>query len=89
MRPAHLTLHAQARAQQRAISNLQIQLLQVFGEDHYQKGGTHVSHIPKDTCAQLRRALDKIDGVAMVKDKAGRAITLEHMDKRFNVRGGA
>jgi hypothetical protein len=86
MRRSNLTQHAQARAQQRGISNLQIELLRVFGEDSYQKGGTCVSYIPDKTRALLRRALDNLDTVAMVKDGSGNAITLLHMDKRFNAK---
>jgi hypothetical protein len=89
MKRTDLTAHARARAQQRAISDLKIELLRVFGEDHYQKGGTWVSYIPREKCAQLRRALNKLDAVAMVKDGSDKAITVMHMDKRFNSKGAA
>jgi hypothetical protein len=86
MRRSDLTQHARARAQQRGISNLQIELLRVFGEDRYQKGGTCVSFISNKTLALLRSALDKLDTLAMVKDSSGKAITLMHMDKHFNAK---
>ena len=86
MRRSDLTKHARARAQQRGISDLQIELLRVFGEDRYQKGGTRVSFIPNKTRALLRSALDKLDTVAMVKDGSDKVITLMHMDKHFNAK---
>jgi hypothetical protein len=88
MSRSDLTLHAQMRAQQRGISELQIELLRVFGEDFYQKGGTCMSYIPEKTLGQLRSALDKLDTVAMVKDGSDKAITLMHMSKRGNTRRG-
>lgn len=81
-----LTRHAQARAQKRGISDLQIELLRVFGEDSYQKGGTCVSYIPNKTRALLRSALDKLDTVAMVKGDLDKVITLMHMTKHCNAR---
>ncbi len=86
MSRSDLTRHAKARAQQRGIGELQIELIRVFGEDFYQKGGTCVSYIPDKKRAQIRKALDRIDNVAMVKGDSGKVITLMHRNKQFNTR---
>lgn len=72
------TRHAQARQQQRGISDLQMQLVQFFGEDHYQKGGCCVAYVPEATIRRIRAALDGLGGIALVKSPAETVVTVMH-----------
>lgn len=45
MRAQSFTEHAQKRKQQRGISDLQVELIRTFGDDHFQKGGCSLSFI--------------------------------------------
>ena len=83
MAKRNLTEHARQRQQQRGISELQIELLQVFGENHYQKGGEYLCFIPEKKIALLRSALEKMSNVAMVTNGGEQVITLMHMDRRI------
>jgi hypothetical protein len=76
-----LTQHAQRRKQQRGISNLQIRLIQFFGEDRYQKGGGTVTFISEKEIKNLRAALDRIDKVALIKTPTETASTVLHMTR--------
>jgi hypothetical protein len=84
MRSDRMTEHAQKRKQQRGISDLQVELLNIFGEDHYQKGGCSLSYIPERKLAMLRNAIDNLSNVALVKDASGRGITMMHMNRRVS-----
>lgn len=84
MNAKNLTRHAQERKQQRGISDIQVELIRIFGEDHYQKGGCSLSYIPEKKLAQIRNALDKLSNVALVKDGAESGITFMHMDQRIH-----
>ena len=77
------TRHAQARKQQRGISELMEELIRVFGEDHYQKGGCVLSYIPEKKLSQIRCALDKLSKVALIKDSTEKGITFMHMNQRI------
>ena len=79
----YLTEHARQRQQQRGISELQIELLHSFGEDHYQKGGDSLCFIPEKKLSQLRSALEKMSNVALVKSGGGHVITVMHMDRQI------
>lgn len=83
MRSNNLTEHAQKRKQQRGIDDLQLELLRVFGVDHYQKGGCSLSYIPARTLTDLRNAIDKLHNLAMVKGANDHGVTILHMDKRL------
>ncbi len=83
MKQRHITEHAQRRLQQRGISDLQIQLITVFGEDRYQKGGDMLSYIPERMLANLRQAIDRLSNVAIVKSGQGKVITTMHMDRKI------
>lgn len=76
------TRHAQRRSSQRAIRGLQIQLIQFFGVDHVQKGGSAVSYIPERLIHQLRAALDRCDGVSIIKAADESVVTVMHLDRR-------
>ena len=80
----YLTEHARQRQQQRGISELQVELLRHFGEDHYQKGGEYLCFIPERKLIQLRNALDKMSNVAIVKSGSGQGITVMHMNRRIH-----
>lgn len=73
--PYASTKHAQKRQSQRAISDVQIELIYHFGVDHYQTGGSTLSFIPDRTISQLRAALDRCSGVAIVKGEREKMIT--------------
>ena len=83
MKTNNLTEHAQDRKQQRGINDMQISLINMFGEDHYQKGGCCLAYIPEKKLIQLRKAIDKLSNVAVVKDSSERGITTMHMDRRI------
>jgi muramoyltetrapeptide carboxypeptidase LdcA involved in peptidoglycan recycling len=82
MSPSQLTAHAQRRKQQRGISDLQVQLIQVFGEDHYQKGGATLSYVPEKRLMQLRQAIERLSGVVIIKGSAEDVVTIMHLDQR-------
>lgn len=84
MRANILTEHAQKRKQQRGFTDLQIELIRTFGEDHYQKGGCSLSFISEKKLTQLRQALDKLSNVALVKDDSERCVTIMIMDRRIH-----
>jgi hypothetical protein len=78
-----MTEHAQRRVQQRGISALQIELITTFGDDHYQKGGCHLSFLSEKRLAQLRQAIDKLSGIALIKGEAECVVTAMRMDRRI------
>lgn len=84
MRHNKSTEHAQRRKQQRGISDLKEQLILTFGEDHYQKGGSYLCVIPDRKLAELRKAIDQLQGIALVKGENDRVITAMHQDKRVH-----
>ena len=77
-----LTSHASRRMAQRAISETVVQLIEVFGESHYQKGGTEVLQIRKEVLAQLRAAVEHAGEVSVVKGEQNRVITVMHRYRR-------
>ena len=83
MRAARLTEHAQIRKQQRGITDLQLQLIHAFGDDRYQKEGCMLSFISRERLAQLRKAIDQLTDVAIVKSSAEKVITVMHKDRRI------
>lgn len=83
MKDRNLTQHAQMRKQQRGISDLQIELINYFGDDHYQKGGDTLSFISEKKLTQLRDAIDKLQNVAMVKTPSERVVTTMHMQRKI------
>lgn len=85
MRSMNLTAHAQQRKQQRGVSDLQIQLVQVFGDDHYQKGGGSLCYINKRKLIQLRHAIDKLENLALVKGNEEKLLTVMHKDHRIHM----
>lgn len=84
MRSYNTTEHAQKRKQQRGISDLKIELIQAFGDDHYQKGGCSLSYISEKKLNQLRQAIDMLTKVAIVKDASERVVTVMHKEKRIS-----
>lgn len=83
MKSLPMTVHAQKRRQQRGISELQVQLIATFGEDCYQKGGCTLSYIPKKRLQQLREAIDRLKGVAVVKTPEEALATVMHVQRRI------
>lgn len=85
MRYMNLTEHAQKRKQQRGISDLQIELIRAFGDDHYQKGGCTLSYISEKKIRQLRDAVDKLttSTIASVKSPDEIDVTYMHMHHRI------
>ena len=83
MRAKQMTEHAQKRKQQRGIAEAQIELIRVFGVDHYQTGGCSLSFIPERTLTELRSAIDRLHNIAIVKGKNDEAVTVIHMNKRI------
>jgi hypothetical protein len=77
-----ITKHASARMQQRAITDLQIRLIEVFGVGFFQKGGTEKLHINKEMLDRLRRAIDKLENVTLIVDEAGKIITAMHQTRK-------
>ena len=77
-----LTEHAQKRKQQRGISDLQIELIRSFGDDHYQKGGCVLSFIAEKKLVQLREAIDRLSGMTIVKSPREEVVTVMRMGRR-------
>ena len=80
-----MTIHAAKRQKQRAIPICAIQILNLYGEEVEQKGGTTVLRLPKRQQKKLRRDLQRLlsmcteDGFPyLVLDPAGRIITVSH-----------
>lgn len=84
MKPISATAHARERMQQRAITELQVQLIEHFGVAEYQKGGTSLSHIPDKTLAQLRHAIDKLHGKVVVIANGETVVTAMHKTRRIH-----
>lgn len=78
------TAHAQKRMQQRAISEMQIRLIQTFGQYDYQKGGCSMAYIPEKVLAQLRHAINKLDDVAVVLGESDAVVTAMHKRHRIH-----
>lgn len=83
MNSIHLTKHAQKRKQQRGITDLQIDLVRSFGDDHYQKGGCNLSFISERKLVQLGHAIDRLSSVAFVQAPSENVVTVMHMDRRI------
>jgi hypothetical protein len=79
-----LTLHAQQRIAQRGIRQAQIDLINLFGVDHLQKGGAMLCFIPDRTIAELRAALDRCSGVALVKGEGDAVVTAFHQNRKIS-----
>jgi hypothetical protein len=79
-----LTLHAQQRIAQRGIRQAQIDLINLFGVDHLQKGGAMLCYIPDRTIAELRAALDRCSGIALVKGERDAVVTAFHQRRKVD-----
>lgn len=74
----HRTKHAHKRMQQRGINETMIQLIEMFGEYYYQKGGSQEARVSSKTVSKLRASLDKLNGVKAVYSGSGVLITVMH-----------
>ena len=54
------TKHAEARMQQRAISKVDMEILQLFGEEQYQKGGTHIVTLTRKSQKKVQKELKSL-----------------------------
>ena len=72
------TKHARKRMQQRAISDTQVRLIEMFGEYRYQKGGCHLANIPEKILSELRSAVDKLSNVQAVFSESDELVTVMH-----------
>lgn len=79
----NLTDHAKKRMQQRGISYLQFRIIEQFGVECYQKGGSSLMYLPSKTLAELRHALDKIDRITMVAGDEDWIITAMHQTRKI------
>lgn len=79
-----LTLHAQQRVAQRGIRQAQIDLINLFGVDHLQKGGAMLCYIPDRSIAELRAALDRCSGIALVKGERDAVVTAFHQRRKVD-----
>lgn len=79
----HLTEHAKKRMQQRGISELQTRIIEEFGVEQYQKGGSYLMYIPAKTISDLRHVLDKIERVRIVKGNEEKIITTMHQTRKI------
>jgi hypothetical protein len=84
MSKVNVTQHVKKRMQQRAISELQIRLIREFGQYEYQKGGAQFALIPEKTISELRHALDKLPGIALILGEKDCVITALHQTRRIN-----
>ena len=79
-----LTTHARKRMQQRAISKTQVALIEMFGEERYQKGGTYTNKISNKVLNELKHAIDKLQGIQIISNETGTIITTMHETRRTN-----
>lgn len=77
----HLTEHAKKRMRQRGISGLQTRIIEEFGIERYQKGGSSLMYLPAKTITELRHALDKIEHVTLVQGNEGKIVTAMHQTR--------
>jgi hypothetical protein len=70
------------RSQQRSISELQIRLISLFGDDYHQSGSCTLSYIPRKRLRELRAALDRLEAVALVKTPGEAIATVMHLHSR-------
>ncbi len=77
------TRHAKQRMQQRGISEMQAQLIQFFGEDHLQKGGSNYAYVTEDTIRKIRAALDGLGSIAFIKASDETVITVMHKTQKM------
>ncbi|MEQ9328024.1 MAG: DUF4258 domain-containing protein [Rhodospirillales bacterium] len=82
MKP-RITKHAQRRMQQRGITELEIEILMSFGEDHYQKGGGTLTYIPEKKLGRLRQAIDRLSKVAVIKGDEEQIISAMHLTRKI------
>lgn len=82
MKTVNATAHAKTRMRQRAISEMQIRLIQEFGQHNYQKGGGNLGFIPAKTLANLRQAINTIGVVSVVLGESDKVITAFHQTRR-------
>ncbi len=80
---ASLTRHASARMQQRGIDDTQIQLIEIFGDAHYQKGGTDHLYISRKVMKALRHAIDKLEAVSLIIGEEDKIITVMHQSRKI------
>ena len=76
------TTHASKRMQQRAISDTQIRLIEMFGDYHYQKCGYHLANIPEKVLSEIRTAVNKLSNVQAVFGESDKLITVMHETRR-------
>jgi hypothetical protein len=81
MSAIELTRHAVQRCRQRGINDLQVALVSLFGDDHYQAGGCTFSFIPRRRLRALRAALDRLEQVALIKTPGEAVATVMHLDR--------
>lgn len=84
MKKINTTSHAKKRMQQRAISEMQVRLVQEFGQYQYQKGGDNFAFIPEKILADLRQAIDKLSKVAIVLGESDKVVTAMHQRCRIH-----
>lgn len=77
----HMTEHSKKRMQQRGISSLQTHIIEAFGIERYQKGGSSLMYLPANIIAELRYALDKIENVTLVRGDEGKIVTAMHQTR--------
>lgn len=83
MKSRQITQHARTRMQQRAISELQVRLIQEFGQYAYQKGRAQFVYIPEKMLAELRHPVNKLVGMALVIGEEEKVITAMHQHQRI------
>ena len=81
MNRTNLTRHAAKRMQQRGINETVVRLLETFGQARYQKGGADVVLMTARDLGDLRRAVDRLDRICLIKGEGGRVITVMHIDQ--------
>ncbi len=84
MKAIKATAHAQLRMRQRAISEMQVRLIQEFGRYEYQKGGASVAYIPEKVLAELRHAVNNLGDVAVVLGDLDTVVTTLHKKQRIH-----
>ena len=81
MSKTNVTQHAAKRMQPRGINETVVCLLETFGQARYQKGGADVIVMTVRELGELRRAVDRLNRVCLIKGDDGRVVTVMHVDR--------
>jgi len=84
MNTKQVTRHANKRMQQRGITDIQLQLVEMFGTGLHQTGGATYAFVPEKVLAELRHAVDRLRDVRLISGEKGQLVTVFHESRRVH-----